>query len=175
MSYSEIPRKRENVKLCSATKQTHNNYSGISGVESKRSTVDNITYELSKLHTVVKPTKSYGYCNKTLKYSTISSPDQVSGSGSPFQKSLSLPRNSSLNLNLDRHETSSGNFLRLSVEELASQITLLDYEVFCRIESDELSSCSWTKKDKATTCPNICAFTKRFNNITVTTPQDTAH
>lgn len=103
------------------------------------------------------------------KYSTIS--PEVSSSPKKLEtcprvtaiKSQSLPRNSSLH-QFDVDAT-LGNVLRLPYAELAAQITLLDFKIFTGIQTEELESCGWTKKDKCVTSPNIVAFTRRFNNI----------
>lgn len=58
-----------------------------------------------------------------------------------------------------------GNVLRLPASDLAAQITILDFKVFTNIQTEELESCGWTKKDKCIIAPNIVAFTRRFNNI----------
>lgn len=86
----------------------------------------------------------------------------------PSVKTQSLPLNASIN-DLDAIVLSA---LRLSPEELAGQITLLDFPAFSHIEPDELTSCAWTKKDKYTVAPNIVAFTKRFNHTSFWTIQE---
>ena len=78
----------------------------------------------------------------------------------PPGKSQSLPARSSIN-NLDAVIL---NALRVPADELANQITLLDFPIFAAIQPDELTSCAWTKKDKHVVTPNIVAFTKRFNH-----------
>lgn len=83
-------------------------------------------------------------------------------------KSQSLPPNASI-ANIDSIIISC---LRVSPEELANQITLLDYPVFAAIEPDELASCAWNKKNKAELSPNVVAFTKRFNHTIFWTVQE---
>ncbi|XP_071622536.1 ras-specific guanine nucleotide-releasing factor RalGPS1 isoform X5 [Heliangelus exortis] len=53
--------------------------------------------------------------------------------------------------------------LKVTPEEFASQITLMDMPVFKAIQPEELSSCGWNKKEKHILAPNIVAFTSRFN------------
>ncbi|XP_063696062.1 ras-specific guanine nucleotide-releasing factor RalGPS2-like [Culicoides brevitarsis] len=89
-------------------------------------------------------------------------------------KSQSLPRNSSLtSVNsaesgitaVAEVDTTVGNVLCLAVDDLASQMTLLDKQVFAAIQISEFQSCCWTKKEKCITSPNIVAMTRRFNNV----------
>jgi hypothetical protein len=50
-------------------------------------------------------------------------------------------------------------------EELASQLTLLDSALFKALLPDELTSCSWNKKNKLEVAPNVVALTRRFNHV----------
>uniref|UniRef100_A0A667YN45 Ral GEF with PH domain and SH3 binding motif 2 n=1 Tax=Myripristis murdjan TaxID=586833 RepID=A0A667YN45_9TELE len=53
--------------------------------------------------------------------------------------------------------------LKVTPEEYAGQITLMDAPVFKAIQPEELSSCGWNKKEKHSSAPNAVAFTCRFN------------
>ncbi|KAK1155550.1 ras-specific guanine nucleotide-releasing factor RalGPS1 isoform X2 [Acipenser oxyrinchus oxyrinchus] len=53
--------------------------------------------------------------------------------------------------------------LKVTPEQLASQITLMDAPVFKAIQPEELASCGWNKKEKHRIAPNVVAFTRRFN------------
>uniref|UniRef100_A0A669DAK6 Ral GEF with PH domain and SH3 binding motif 2 n=2 Tax=Oreochromis TaxID=8139 RepID=A0A669DAK6_ORENI len=53
--------------------------------------------------------------------------------------------------------------LKVTPEEYAGQITLMDAPVFKAIQPEELSSCGWNKKEKHSSAPNVVAFTCRFN------------
>ncbi|XP_032721789.1 ras-specific guanine nucleotide-releasing factor RalGPS1 isoform X4 [Lontra canadensis] len=55
--------------------------------------------------------------------------------------------------------------LKVSPEEFASQITLMDIPVFKAIQPEELASCGWSKKEKHSLAPNVVAFTRRFNQL----------
>uniref|UniRef100_A0A8C9W2E2 Ral GEF with PH domain and SH3 binding motif 2 n=1 Tax=Scleropages formosus TaxID=113540 RepID=A0A8C9W2E2_SCLFO len=52
---------------------------------------------------------------------------------------------------------------KVTPEEYAGQITLMDAPVFKAIQPEELSSCGWNKKEKHSSSPNVVAFTRRFN------------
>lgn len=92
----------------------------------------------------------------------------LSRNAPPPSKTQSLPPRTSIK-NLDPVVLSA---LRVSADELANQITLLDFPVFAAIQPDELTSCAWTKKDKHVVTPNIVAFTKRFNHTSFWTVQE---
>ncbi|XP_075909126.1 ras-specific guanine nucleotide-releasing factor RalGPS2 isoform X2 [Petromyzon marinus] len=55
--------------------------------------------------------------------------------------------------------------LKVTPEEFASQITLMDCPVFKAIQPEELSSCGWNRKEKHSLAPNVVAFTRRFNHV----------
>ncbi|XP_072855684.2 ras-specific guanine nucleotide-releasing factor RalGPS2 isoform X3 [Pogona vitticeps] len=54
--------------------------------------------------------------------------------------------------------------LKVTPEEYAGQITLMDIPVFKAIQPEELSSCGWNKREKYSSAPNAVAFTRRFNH-----------
>ncbi|XP_072538184.1 ras-specific guanine nucleotide-releasing factor RalGPS1 isoform X1 [Salminus brasiliensis] len=55
--------------------------------------------------------------------------------------------------------------LKVTPEEFAGQITLMDAPVFKAIQPEELASCGWNKKEKHSLAPNVVAFTRRFNQV----------
>lgn len=118
----------------------------------------------------IKKKNSIGSLNPTeLQYQTsIGYNNYALGVTPPSNKSHSLPPNSSIQ-DLDNIIISA---LRIPPDELASQITLLDIPVFTAIKMDELTSCAWTKKNKAIITPNIVAFTRRFNHTSFWTVQE---
>ena len=62
----------------------------------------------------------------------------------------------------DNGKTQITNF---TPQEIADQLTLLDFKFFCQISSSELDTdLSWTRKDKFVKTPNVVAMTRRFNH-----------
>ncbi|CAH2985416.1 unnamed protein product [Chilo suppressalis] len=84
-------------------------------------------------------------------------------------KTSSLPAASSINQSWDDIVCSA---LRLSPEDIANQLTLLDLESFKAIKAEELTTCGWNKLNKLTVAPNVVAFTKRFNRVSFWTVQE---
>ncbi|XP_054646468.1 ras-specific guanine nucleotide-releasing factor RalGPS2 isoform X3 [Dunckerocampus dactyliophorus] len=65
--------------------------------------------------------------------------------------------------------------LKVTPEEYAGQITLMDAPVFKAIQPEELSSCGWNKKEKHSSAPNVVAFTRRFNQTTFWVVREILH
>ncbi|XP_041125600.1 ras-specific guanine nucleotide-releasing factor RalGPS2-like isoform X2 [Polyodon spathula] len=67
------------------------------------------------------------------------------------------------------------DILKVTPEEYASQITLMDAPVFKAIQPEELASCGWNKKEKYSSAPNAVAFTRRFNLVTFWVVREILH
>ncbi|KAI8430869.1 hypothetical protein MSG28_001004, partial [Choristoneura fumiferana] len=84
-------------------------------------------------------------------------------------KTSSLPAAASINQSWDEIVCSA---LRLTPEDIANQLTLLDLPCFKAIKPEELTTCGWNKLNKQTVAPNVVAFTKRFNRVSFWTVQE---
>ncbi|XP_013147969.1 PREDICTED: ras-specific guanine nucleotide-releasing factor RalGPS1-like isoform X2 [Papilio polytes] len=84
-------------------------------------------------------------------------------------KTNSLPAASSINQSWDDIVCSA---LRISPEDIANQLSLLDLACFKAIQPEELTTCGWNKRNKLTVAPNVVAFTKRFNRVSFWTVQE---
>lgn len=57
------------------------------------------------------------------------------------------------------------DFVKISNERLAEQITLLDFKLFASIQKRECLGQSWKKKNKYEIAKNICALIDQFNRM----------
>lgn len=85
----------------------------------------------------------------------------VFGRNSVASKSNSLPGRCNSNSQVSGASVATN----IQAEDLATQLTLLDLGTFKGIKPEELSSCSWNKKNKLLVAPNVVAFTRRFNHV----------
>ncbi|XP_058820547.1 ras-specific guanine nucleotide-releasing factor RalGPS1 isoform X2 [Topomyia yanbarensis] len=131
----------------------------ISAVETGRAIKDQ-QCQCHKKHSIVSvgPIESIIDRSRTTTHKRFSTPN----------KSQSLPPNATI-ANIDSIIISC---LRVAPEELANQLTLLDFPVFSAIQPDELTSCCWNKRNKTELSPNVVAFTKRFNHTIFWTVQE---
>ncbi|ETO37008.1 Ras guanine nucleotide exchange factor [Reticulomyxa filosa] len=58
------------------------------------------------------------------------------------------------------------NFHSLSPDELADQITLMDFRIFSRIKPRECMGQAWKKKENRVNSPHILQMIQQFNNLT---------
>jgi hypothetical protein len=57
------------------------------------------------------------------------------------------------------------NFMDVEDEEIARQLTLIDYEYFAAIKPTELLNQAWNKPSLQSRCPNVMAAIERFNIV----------
>ncbi|KAJ8686356.1 hypothetical protein QAD02_022150 [Eretmocerus hayati] len=119
-----------------------------------------------------KDRKEKEKCKNHRKYSELTPPPASSvtcdNHGSTSGKSNSLPGRCSVNSPLPNANVA----IEIPAEDLATQLTLLDVGVFKSIRPEELSSCSWNKKNKLIVAPNVVSFTRRFNHTSFWTVQE---
>jgi hypothetical protein len=66
--------------------------------------------------------------------------------------------------------------LKVSPEDFAKQLTLLDLPIFRLIKPDEITCCGWTKmKKKEKLSPNVVAMTRRFNHTSFWVIREVLH
>jgi len=70
------------------------------------------------------------------------------------------------------NEPATQSALEFCPEETAAQLTISDQLVFRSIMPEELSSCSWNKKNKLEVAPNVVALTRRFNHVSFWTVEE---
>lgn len=61
--------------------------------------------------------------------------------------------------------SSEMHFMAFHPEEIARQLTNIEFEIYKCIKANECLSQNWTKKDKLTKSPNILKLIQRFNKV----------
>ncbi|CAL8254685.1 unnamed protein product [Merluccius merluccius] len=104
--------------------------------------------------------------------SVVSTPAATLSEKSSSSESLSDKGSSELKKSFDAVVF---DVLKVTPEEYAGQITLMDAPVFIAIQPEELSSCGWNKKEKHSSAPNAVAFTRRFNQTSFWVVREILH
>ncbi|XP_068897740.1 ras-specific guanine nucleotide-releasing factor RalGPS2-like isoform X10 [Tenebrio molitor] len=179
MRYSEIPRDISGDSLA-ALKIPENFQSRKQENCCKSSDADGDTVSISS-------STSHDRFTADIRTRKISTPAVSSGPGPPtftyynygsfasvpaHIKTQSLPNNASSQARTKNYSCAIFDILRISPEDFASQLTMLDLPVFLNIQPDELTSCAWNKKNKLAVAPNVVAFTRRFNHVSFWTVQE---
>jgi hypothetical protein len=57
------------------------------------------------------------------------------------------------------------SFMEFSVQEIAKQMTVYEYYLFCRISPNELARQAWNRPDAEVVAPNLYRFIQSFNRV----------
>ncbi|KAJ2998963.1 hypothetical protein HDV02_003801 [Globomyces sp. JEL0801] len=108
-------------------------------------------------------------CNELLEFSDrIISKDHFS-TAKQIRKNITRLRDGGLisapkiRLSYSIPQESKVNLMSIPSEEVAQQLTFIEWTLFSDLASTELLNQSWSKKDGATRAPGIFALTRRFN------------
>jgi hypothetical protein len=66
---------------------------------------------------------------------------------------------------LGARDSALSNLMDLNAEEIARQLTLIEWDIWVKIQPWECLGLSWTKKNKETAAPNVLALINRFNVV----------
>ena len=76
---------------------------------------------------------------------------------------LRLQQNKKIQIENQLEQFTAARLLDFTPQQIAKQITLVDFSIFKRIHPNELSHCAWTKPDKREKAPNVIASMDFFN------------
>ncbi|CAF3276365.1 unnamed protein product, partial [Rotaria sp. Silwood2] len=66
---------------------------------------------------------------------------------------------------LNPKQVSNATFDHIAVSDLAEQMTLIDYKLFCALGSEELLLQGWMKPGRDDLAPNVALVSRRFNEM----------